>query len=372
MEVWPYGDIKRIRKKVSPEYHKVVDLMQRARIEMKALQRSDHPNTNSIVDLSVIQDINAFFEVLKVRDPNSSQLIVNDELVIDAKAFLQMTQKDRGTLIEETKKLETIPELDTIKLSEETLRICQEYCLNFEKQRKVGSKRIETAFPSIPIKELAFGQIHFETLEPNDVDRVIKFFKDPPIKYNENNCEVIRKMADRFNTENVTDFLAVANYTVRRIYKEINLKRPSTNDKPKDVRDKDYFFETVAKKVILNENSLQDDICSGFHKQIEKCQKHYRKHKLRFKTLMAAADHYDKHSHEFFKFNNNEEVTPEKYFDIAREVCSNLDKNPKWMQDCSSVCWQIQRDDGTIAVRYDNPYKGTAVIATLHVKKKRV
>lgn len=373
MEVWPYGDIELIRKKVDPQYHDVVDLMQRARIEMKALQQFPNPNTKSIIDMRAAQNINAFFKALKVKGQNSSHLIVNDELVIDAKAFLQMTQKDRDTLIEETRKFKTIEDSDTIKLSGDASLVCNKYRLMFEKQRRDRILRILTAFQVRSREELTFGKIQFEKLEQYDVDRVIAVFRESGKNYNEKYSEVIRKMADRFQVDNVPDFVAVAEYAARRMSEEIKSiqqKNPNPPGKPQGMKVVEYYLERVAEKFFINKNGFLDNIYDVFEKLRADCAKYYPENGLRFETLMAAANHYDKHFRKLQKILN-EPVTPEKYFEIATELCSNPEGSPKWTQDGSFVFWQIRRPDGTFAVRHDNPYKGTSVISTLHVPSVR-
>lgn len=372
MEGWPYGFIEFIRKKVSPEYHNVVDLMQRARLEMKAFERGHCPNTKSITDLRETQSLNYFFQALTRIDLDSTHLSVNFELVIDVKALIQMTQQDRDTLIKEAATLNTVEDLDTIELSKDASLVCRKYRLMFDKLRKAGVQRIMRAFRVDSSEGLTFGKIQFVELEPNDVDRVIKVFKESGNKYDGRYCQVIRMTAERFQVDKVLDFVAVAEYAVRRINNRIkSLKEENRNPaRPQGVKVIDYFRERVLEEFVINGGEFLDSIYDEFQNLQAECDKHYRNHEVRFETLMAATNHYDKHSYEFRRFNNNEPVASDEYFEIAWQLCFNPEENPTWTQDGSSVSWQIHRHDGAFATRYDNPYKGTAIIATLHVRKK--
>lgn len=381
MEFWRHGDIESIRKVVDPAHHNVVNLMQETRLKMKASERLPYLNTSYIIDTRSAITINDFFKALKVKSLNSSHLIVNDELVIDAKAFLQMTKIQKGTLIQETKKLKTIAieNFGKNSLSDEAKLICSEYRLTFEKQRMAGILRILTVFQVQSEGALTFGQIQFGGLEPNDKDRIICVLKESGKKaYNAEYSRVIRKMADRFQVDKVLDFVAVAEYTARRInnkIKSLRSKDPNPADKPQEMEHSDNF-EKAVDIFFTNNSGFQEMIYNEFQDLCTECAEHYSKHEFRFKTLMVAANHYDKHVHSLGKKLKLKEpapreryMSPDIYFVFARVICSIPEKNPKWTQDGSSVCRQIWHD-GIIAVRYDNPYEGTSVIATLHVKKK--
>ena len=129
------------------------------------------------------------------------------------------------------------------------------------------------------------------------------------------------------------------------------------------MKDKVFYFREAANE-LLNNKVAQDAVIADFRTLQVRCDA-ANQGPIRFGNSMAAANHYDKHPH-FPQIDPCNPVTPERYFAIATEMCSEPMKNPVWTQDGQSLmCKYVSEKYGAVAVRFDNLPNGISVIATL-------
>lgn len=325
-----------------------------------------HGNREFIRQLNKIDNKRDFFKALKVVGLGGNQLNVNQEFVVDPKAFLQMSEKQRLDILKHTNDLQN-GSITEAQFYKNVGSISKEYRFRFERQRKQALEKIKEGFKVNSVEDIRIGErAIFHGSEPRDMDRLNQVLTEAGKNYDRDHLEVARAMADKYGCKDVTDFAAVAEYAIRKTNEEATRLKGQTS-KPKQlqgVKDVDYFFNKAAEKFLKNVEGFQDKVLQEFRSLGNRCGEANSAGNPRFKTVETATNHYDKHS--FFPRIDDNNLPPERYFEIAREMCEGPMKNPKWTQDGNSLFCKFENAKyGAVAIRYDNLNFGTSVIATL-------
>jgi Domain of unknown function (DUF4781) len=351
------------RAQVSEEGKGAFDHLHKARQEMyePGKVREMHGNREFIRDLKQIKNVNDFFKAFQLTPGN--QLNVNNELVLDGKAFLQMKEKERGFILEQTKKLRE-GKINIQEFNRNVEGIRKDYRITFERGRQLALERLNETFGG-NVKEFEVnGKKIFENIKPHEIDRMSDVMRNAGKNYDTDRIKVAKVMAEKMGCKNVTEYAAATEYALRQIdNKATELKNNPNIVKPKNMKDKVFFFQEAANEV-LNNKAVQDGMIAEFRKLQVRCDA-ANQGPIRFGNSMAAANHYDKHPH-FPQIDPCNPVSPERYFAIATEMCSEPMNNPVWTQDGQSLmCKYVSEKYGALAVRFDNLPNGTSVIATL-------
>lgn len=314
--------------------------------------RTMHGNKEFIRDLKRIDHLEEFFQHFEIVRDN--HLSVNNELFINGKAFLQMTEQERSILIENSNALKN-NKITEAQFSTSVASIKSKYRIHFERELERASQKIEEA-------------LGLTGLSPYDTQRMDQVLSQSGKNYNPKCVEAAKTMADRMGCKDVSEITAATEYVIRRLDAQVSdLQKENPNPvRPPRVKAKNFYFERVA-DAFLNDREMQDNIVQEFQDLIRTCELENAKNgNMQFKSAMVAANHYDKHS-VFPKLDpNNNNLPPESYFAIAREMCSGPVENPIWVQDGSRLMCKFHSEKyGAVAVRYDNLSDGTSVIATL-------
>ncbi|XP_041939895.1 uncharacterized protein LOC121700753 [Alosa sapidissima] len=309
-------------------------------------------NKEFIRDLKKIDHLEDFFHHFQIV--RGSQLGVDEELFINGKAFVQMTEQERSTLIENSNDLKN-NRITEAQFNKSVASIKSKYRIHFKRKIERASQKINEA-------------LGLTGLSPFDTQRMDQVLSQSGKNYNPKCVEVAKTMANRMECgENVSEFIAATEYLIRRLAAQVSeLQKQNPNPtRPPKVKAKNFYFEKVA-DAFLNDGQTQDNIVKEFQDLMKTCEVENEKNgKMQFKSTMATANHYDKHS-DFPQIDPNNNLTPESYFAIAKEMCSGTVQNPLWVQDESSLmCMFHSQKYGAVAVRYDNLADGTSVIATL-------
>ena len=134
------------RAEVSEDGKGAFDHLHKARQEMyePGKVREMHGNKEFIRDLKKIENVNNFFKNFKLTRGN--QLNVNNELVLDGKAFLQMTEDERGIIMEQTNKLRN-GKINIQEFNKNVEGIRKDYRITFERERQLALERLRQKWP---------------------------------------------------------------------------------------------------------------------------------------------------------------------------------------------------------------------------------
>jgi len=134
-----------IKQTLSPEEQKVFDSMLKGKQEMvtPGKVRTMHGSKEFIRELKHIGNKHEFFSHFTAGP--GTQLNVNDALVIDAKAFLQMTNEQRELIMKHSKDLKENRITQDV-FDRKVGAISREYRIAFEHQRNEAKNKIQDAF----------------------------------------------------------------------------------------------------------------------------------------------------------------------------------------------------------------------------------
>ncbi|CAM6054786.1 unnamed protein product [Sphagnum tenellum] len=360
------------RSKLGSEQHEAFDAMlkgERERVE-PGETREMHGNKEFIRSIQKIDDKQAFFSHFKIVA--DQQLSIHDELVIDPKAFLQMNEGDKNTILVQSKNLKE-GRISQEDFDSSINNIRREYRITSERNRAQARASL---CECLGVDELGDVNINgnniLKDIKPHEVDRLDQVFKEAGKKYDRTCVEAGLKLAREMGSENVTELAAQMEYCIRKLDAEVGRRNgtdPNPVGKPRGMSNKNFYRDEVYKEFINGEH-LQRNMCKEFRELMVACEKAQgNTGRPRFANPSAAANHYDKHQ-KMPKVDQTSGVSPEIYFEIAQEMtCGISVSNPKWTQDGTSLVYEFVSDKyGAMSIRYDNLANKTSVIATLMAK----
>jgi hypothetical protein len=363
------------RQSLEPDDQKVFDNMLKGQqemvtpgkvCEMHGKVREMHGSNKFIRELNRIDNLPEFFAHFSLGP--GTHLNINQILYIDAKAFFQMKIEERDQIVEKTLDLKS-GKITQAQFDKNVRAITQTHRITFEHQRQEARKKIQDVFNVSNLSEIFFdGKRIFDNIQPHELDRLRLVFEDAGRKYNPDRIEVAKVMADILKCKNVAEFTAVMEYFLRKldaIVKELRENNPNPKEKPSGVRSGDYYFKSVAKEFLSDQDKINAEVVE-FNKLREACDAANNQGSPRFGNSCSATNHYDKHPL-FPCIDPNNNLSPERYFDIAREMTNGMhvDK-PAWTQEGNSLRYNfVSAEYGAMAVRFDNLADKTSVIATL-------
>ena len=354
------------RENLSTEHHKVFDKLQQGHKETvePGKVHEMHGNAAFIRDIKVIKDKGDFLSNFKIT--SDGLLNVNNELVIDAKALLQMKKGERSTILKLSKQ-RAKNDITAEYFDKQMRDIRQEYRITFERKRAQASVNICKILQVNDLRDMRVGEQYiFNDIKPHEIDRLDQVLTHAGKTYYPHCVKVGCKMAELMKCKNVSEFTAVVEYVIRKLDVDIKeLKRQIPNpQKPVGMKAKDYYIEKVYGDFLKNDQH-QDAMKNKFTELMRDCQKENSAGNPRFEGSFTAANHYDKHAF-FPEVDPNNNLTQERYFEIAREMTNEPMIDAKWTQDGTSLHCQYRSEKyQAMAVRFDNLANGTSVIATL-------
>ena len=354
------------RKSLSTEHQEVFDKFQQGHKETvePGKVHEMHGNAEFIRNIKVIKDKGEFFSMFKIT--SDDLLNVNNELVIDTKALLQMEKGERLIILELSKKLAD-NDITAKNFDMDMRAIGQKYRITFERKRAQAQANICKILKLRTLKDMRVGEHSiFNDIKPHEIDRLDQVFTQSCKKYNPDCVKVGCKMAELMKCKNVSEFTAVVEYVIRQLDVDIkSLRHLNPNPKRRgNTKAKDYYIEKVYGD-FLKDVPQQEAMKNKFTKLMRNYPKENYDRKPRFEGPFSAANHYDKHAFfpEVDPINN---LTQERYFEIAREMTNEPMTDAKWTQDgISRYCQYRSKKYQAMAVRLDNLANGTSVIATL-------
>ena len=354
------------KKNISIENHEVFDKILQGHRELVEIRG----NAEFIKNIEVIINKGAYFSMFKIT--SDGLLNVNNNLVIDTKALLQIEKGERSTILELSKKLAD-EAITAETFDEDILVVGQKYRLRFEHARAQATAKICEKLQLSDLKDMRVGEQYiFKDIKPHEIDRLDQVFTHACKHYNQHCVKVGCKMAELMKCKNVYEFTAVVEYIIRQmdvVIKEFKKDDPDP-PRPAGITAKKHYIERACRDFLTNVQH-QEEMKNTFTELMRDCQKENSDRKPRFEGPFSAANHYDKHS-VFPGGDPTKYLTPKRYFEIAHEMTRDIRPiltDPKWTQDGSSLYYQY-RNENYQAIRYDNLANGTSVIATLmHVQK---
>ena len=185
------------RENLTPEQQKVFDQMLQSRKEMAepGKAREMHGNKEFIRDLKIIENKQEFFQAFQLVDGN--KLSVNNELILDGKAFLQMTLDERTAILKHSNDLQNniITEAQFYK---NVAAIRKEYRFSFERQRATAVNKLQEGFNVADLSSFDVnGKKIFENIKPHEIDRMNHVMTQAGKNYDQNVCKWRRKWPDK-------------------------------------------------------------------------------------------------------------------------------------------------------------------------------
>lgn len=359
------------RKSLSTEKQAVFDKMLQARQEMvepNKLQQI-HGNQAFIQDLKANENQQEYFSHFHLLD--NQQISVNGELIIHPKAFLQMTIEERKTILTSLDDLKN-KRIDDSEFDKKVKGIKKIYRIHFETERINALKKMKKAFKDAlnidNIEDVKVGGENvFKNMQPHEIDRIDQVFMEAGKKYNQMRVKFAMEMADQSGCTNVTEVAAAVEYYTRLLDKKVKqrITRKKIHNPPHSIKAKDFYFDQRAESYLSNPR-IRESAVKDFENLRKKCDAvNYGNPK--FENSFAAANHFDKHHQHFSKIDPCNNISPEKYFQLATDLCSGPMKDPPiWTQDGSILIFKFTcQKNRAVAFRYDNLSSGTSVIATL-------
>jgi hypothetical protein len=357
------------KQNLGPDDQKVFDIMLKGHREMvipgKVLEL--HGDKEFSRELKRINNLPEFFAHFSLGP--STQLNINQNLDIDAKAYFQMTPEQRGLILEKSRDLKN-KAITHAQFKKSVDAIAKEFRIRFEHQRQEARQKIQEAFKVKEVRDIVVaGEKIFENLQPSGLDRLDKVFRKAGKEYDPDHIKVAKVMADILECKNVDDYTAVMEYTIRKLdeaAKKLSKIESNPKEKPVGVKTVPYYFKELANK-LLSEQDQQNAMAEEFNKLVEECDPANSRGCPRFGNSYAAANHFDKHCRFPLvdPFNN---LSSERYFEIAREMTNGLHVGkPILSQEGNLLRYTFTSlKYGAFAVRFDNLADGTSVIATLY------
>jgi hypothetical protein len=359
------------RQSLEPEEQKVFDNMLKGHQEMviPGMICEIQGNNEFIRELNRIdiQELLAHFSL-----GPGTQLSINQNLDIDAKAYFQMTPDQRDQILKQSQDLKN-GRITHTEFEKNVGVISKEYRIRFEHQRQEARKYIQEAFHVEDVSEIVVaGKRIFENLQPHELDRLHQVCKQAGKNYNPDCIKVAKEMADTLKCKNIIEFAAVMEYFIRKLdgrVAELRYNNPKPI-MPPGLKAREYYFDSVVQE-FLSDELQKTAMVDEFNQLREECDAANSSGSPKFKNASAAANHYDKHC--FLPcVDPDKNLSPERYFEIAREMTAekNLDdEKPTWTQDGNSLFYTFNSVEyGATAVRFDNISNGISVIATLMKK----
>jgi hypothetical protein len=316
------------RQKLEPEQQKVFDIMLKAQRDMvtPGTHCIMHGNKKLFRELKDIEDHQEYFSHFSPGP--GTQLNINQNLDIDAKAFFQMTSQQRDVILEQSQDLKN-EKITYAQFDKQVVAICREYRITFEHQRQEARKSIQEAFQVEDVSEIVIaGKRIFENIRPHDLDRLHQVCKQAGKNYNPHCIKLAKEMADIFKCENVTEFAAVMEYFIRKLDETVmKLREKNCNPiRPPGVKLKDHYLNIAASELMSDENK-KNAMIFEFNEKRKHCSEANNSGFPRFRNSSAATNHYDKHCN-LPLVDPEKNLSPERYFEIAREMATgqNVDE----------------------------------------------
>jgi hypothetical protein len=186
--------------------------------------REMHGNKEFIRDLKKIDNVNDFFKAFELTRGN--QLNVNNELVLDGKAFLQMTEDERGIILEQTNKLKE-GKINIQEFNENVQGIRRDYRIKLERERLIALERLNETFGG-NVKEFQVnGQKIFENLKAHEFDRIHDVMRNAGKNYDPDRIKFAKVMVEQMDCRNVTEYTAATEYVLGRSFVKSITKQPN-------------------------------------------------------------------------------------------------------------------------------------------------
>ena len=359
------NEIAAIKQNLTSKQQAVCNKMLKARRQMVETGKSKimYGNAEFIKDIKSIENKQDFFRHFNFAD-NGSKFNINNELVIDPKALLQMNKEEINFILGETEKLKS-GKIDRNEFDTVVKPIQRKYRLTFERQRNEAKSRIHQSLPA-GINETRIARF---IQQPHEIDRLSSILKEAGKNYNSECIEPGMKMANKMKCKNVVEFAAVMEFTNRRLddrVSELNQGNPNPSAKPSGMKSKDYYRNIVYRDFIKNEKA-QIGMIQEFLDLVAVCDKANSAGEPQFRNSYTAANHYDKHKC-LPKVTGSREVnvTPDEYFKIARKVTTEPLPNGIWSQDGDTVVYTFEcKEKGLFAIRFDHIFDSESIIGTL-------
>ena len=352
------GALGEIRETLAPRDQKKFDAMLRGQQEAinPGKVREMHGNAKFIKQMNRIENKAQFFSDFKLV--RGTDFRIHKELVIHPRAFMQMNEDYRNKVVTLSKQYRN-GDIKQQQFNEKIAPIQKEYRLYTENQIGEAQKRIA------PLANQQINQRKiFRNLSRNEQMRLDQVCREAGRDYNPDRMDLGMRLAEKQEIRNVTEFSAVMEYANRTLDAEVKqLRQQNPNQSlPAGIKAKDFYTKQVLDKY-KNPSNLEK-LNDNFKKVRSGCDPHNEAGAIRFANSMAAANHYDKHNN-FPAVDPNNNLSPEKYFEIAREMAGDIG-TMKWTQDGMCLCCEINSEVyGAKVIRYDNIADGKTVIATL-------
>lgn len=346
------------RSRIAPEHHEKFDAMmgaKQANVEPGRI-RTMHGNAEFIRELRLIGNKNEFFSAFQMQQ---NQFNIHNELVIDPKAFFQMTADERNLILQKSKQF-SANEITAKEFNKAMSSVKKNYRVTFERQFTEARENIQKKFNVGNFEDIAIGNNRIlNDAQRHEVKRMDVVVRNT-MENSDNAVKASMKMAEKMNCKTVSEYTAVAEYMTTEINKMVKeeLKHNSGSQSKKTV------FNNICKE--FSENDIfQADMIKKFTDLMEQCGGENAKGNPQFGNSFAAAYHYNKHP-SLPKVDSNNNLTPNRYFEIAREMTAGKPKSVIWTQNGKSLCCKFESAKyGAVAIRYDNLADGKSVIATL-------
>lgn len=353
--------IANMRNGLSPENQVKHDaILQGSKESVKPGQVHEmHGNAKFIREMIQINNKNEFYSNFQIQA--NGQMNINNELKIHPRAFLQMSETDRATLLNLSKQLEQ-GQITMKQFNAQAVPIQKEYRIRMERHRTEAKQYLQQKMTNIQIGEQSVGN-----LAPRDLDRLESVVKTS-LKGDVDIIDVADQFANKLGANSVSEWSAAGEYAARKLDAEIEVRRaenPNPLREPK-LKAKEFYKREIIKEWKADETKFQQ-MSDNFNELRQQCDAaNVGAH--RFGNSMAAANHYDKHG-KFPVIDQINNLSPEAYFSIASEMCSEEPKDVKWTQDGSSLKMTFESERyGATAIRFENLSDKKSVIATLYAK----
>lgn len=349
------------KRQLLPEENKQnFDVMLKARKEMvtPGKIREMHGNAVFIRKLRELQNIEEYFNAFNLT--RDHQLNFHNELILEPKAFLQMNDQQTKTVIELSNQLRS-KQIDRAAFNERLAPICREYRLILEQQKTEATSKLCRSFGTNDLTEIDM----FKGIKDHEIVRLDQVFRNTGKNYDQKFITACQIIARQMECKNPSEFAAIAEYISTKINDKVTADMKTDSNPVRAVgKAKPFYYNKYLDDYINNENA-QRELLGQFREIEQVCDRANTSGNPQFANSKTATYHYEKHKF-LPKVDEKNNLSPERYFEIARELVGGKIQNTKWTQDGHCLVLEFKSNEYSAkAIKYINLADNKSVIATM-------